>query len=143
MAKTDYVSLQKLQQIASGTALTIGLVPLSREEISRMYYQNEKKLLPILKKCDAGTIWVDRYYVAYQLGDGDVHYTYISQHHLAEELLAYRKASEERDVAMALPLDILRCFHMAKLEMQASGLPYWITAPWSEKVLQKSKSEHK
>ena len=38
MAKTDYVSLQKLQQIASGTALTIGLVPLSREEISRMYY---------------------------------------------------------------------------------------------------------
>lgn len=143
MAKTDYISLQKLQQIASGTALMNGLVPVSREEISRMYYQNEKKLLPILKKCDAGTIWVDRYYVAYQLGDGDVRYTYISQHHLAEEVLAYRNASEERGVTMALPLDILHCFQIAKLEMQATGLPYWIAAPWSEKVLRKSKSEHK
>ena len=133
MAKTGYVSLQKLQQIASGTALTNGLVPVSREEISRMYYLHEKKLLPIIKQCDAGTIWVDRYYVAYQIGDGDVHYTYISKHHLAEEVFAYRKASEERGVAMALPLDILRCFHVAKLEMQATGLPYWIAAPWSEK----------
>lgn len=133
MAKNDFVSLQKLQQIASGTALTNGLVPVPREEIARMYYMNDKKLLPIIKQCDAGMLWVDRYYVAYQIGDGDVHYTYISKHHLAEEVLAYRAASERCDMAMTLPLDIQLCFHEAKQEMQATRLPYWIATPWSEK----------
>ena len=133
MAKEEYVSLQKLQQIASGTALTNGLVPVSREEITRMYYTNEKKLLPIMKQCEAGTIWVDRYYVAYQIDDGDVHYTYISKRHLVEEVTAYRAASKERDTKVAMPLDVQRCFHVAKLDMQATGLPYWIAAPWSER----------
>ena len=133
MAKNDFVSLQKLQQIASGTALTNGLVPIPREQIARMYYLKGVNQQPIIKRCDAGTLWVDKYYVAFQIDDGDVYYTYISKHHIAEEVSAYREASEERGVKIAMPKDVLRCFKIARGDMLGTGLPYWIAAPWSEK----------
>lgn len=133
MAEHDYISLQKLQQLASETALTNGLAPARREDISRMYYASEKNQFPIIVRCDVGTLWVDKYYVAYQIEDGDVHYTYISKHHISEEICSYRAASRERDSRINLPPDIMKAFREAHYQMQAKGLPYWIAPSWSEK----------
>ena len=134
MAKTDFVTLRKLQQIASGTALTNGLTPISRELISHMYFQKGSNVQPILRRCEKGTLWVDKYYVAYQLGGGDVHYTYIAKTHIGEEAYAYRQASKERGEKVALQPDILRSFRIARRKMQMTGQPYWIAKPWAEET---------
>lgn len=130
--KYDFVSIKKLQQIASGTALANGLIPARREDITRMYYAPMKKQIPIMKRCESGTVWVDKYYVAYQLGDGDVVYTYISQCHIKEEVNAYKTASRERGMRIPFPADILRCFKTAQNAMKTTGKPYWIAEPWAK-----------
>ena len=132
MLKHECVSLRKLQQIASGTALMNHLVPVPREWIAKLYYAKDAKIQPIVKRCESGTLWVDKYYVAYQIDDGDVHYTYIAKAHLIEEVKSYREAARTRNSEIALPEDIRRCFRIARQNMRATGRPYWIDEPWAK-----------
>ena len=133
MKKIEVISLRKLQQIASGTALTHNLTPIHRGLISRMYFMKGTKNQPLIKRCENGTLWVDKFYVAYQIGDGDVHYTYIARQHLVEEVNAYREAARLRKTDVQLPEDIKRCFRIAQRNMEATDRSYWIAAPWAKR----------
>ena len=126
LKRTDFISLRKLQQIANGTALTHGLTPPLSCVIARMYFESRKNRLPIITRCGAGMLWVDKYYVAYQLGSGDVEYTYLSPRHISEEVVSYRASHTP------LPKDILRCFRIAKYDMRVSNTPYWIAPEWRD-----------
>ncbi len=75
---------------------------------------------------DTGTLWVDRYYIAYQLGDGDIHYVYLTKHHIREEIISYQTASKERGIKVELSVDIRKQFARALKWMAGSAKDIWI-----------------
>ena len=83
--------------------------------------------LPVVVENDKGTIWIDRYYIAYQLADGDVCYVYITKYHIREEIGSYRAASEARNIKVDLPTDIKRQFARALKRMAKDASDIWIS----------------
>jgi len=134
MKGRDIVSARQLIRIVNQTALINGLYAPRPEEIASMYYASEAKRMPIIKRCANGMLWVDRYYAAFQIGDGDVRYVYISERHIAEELNAYREASHQRGADVRLPKDILECFKKAQACMRGNGTRYWVDPEIQEKL---------
>ena len=97
-----------------------------------MYLQGGRWPQPIPVSCADGILWVDKYYVAYQIGNGDVYYTYLSKYHIREEINAYKAASKARGIKLSVPTDILRCFQKAKSIMDRKGTNIWIDPRWEE-----------
>lgn len=94
--------------------------------------------LPVMVENNAGTLWVDRYYIAYQLNDGDVHYVYLTKHHIREEIGSYREASTERGIKVELPTDIKQQFSTALKRMTKDANDIWISPEFiGEKKLPK------
>ena len=82
---------------------------------------------PIILDSNNGRMWVDRYYVAYQLdGTSEVKYVYIAKHHVLEEISGYRNASKLRSEDFKPSKDILRQFKRARGEMLAKGCQVWV-----------------
>ena len=127
MGKRDHVGFQKLRLIAKCTAEMYGLAMPTADEARAAYCQKGSvDPLPARKRCENGVLWVDKYYVAYQLCDGDVQYTYISRCHIHEELFAYQQTSQLRGYDVGLPPDIQRCFDTATEYMRFTGKRWWI-----------------
>ena len=73
---------------------------------------------PIVRTNGNGTIWVDRYYVAYRLyGEIDVRYVYMTRYHIIEEVHSYKAASKLRNATVKLPADIQKQFAYALKHM--------------------------
>ena len=53
--------------------------------------------LPIIVENDRARIWIDRYYIAHCMEDGEVRYVYLARRHISEETAAYRNAARNRD----------------------------------------------
>lgn len=83
--------------------------------------------LPVMVENDTGTLWVDRYYIAYQLGDGDIHYVYLTKHHIREEIISYQAASKERGIKVELSADIKKQFARTLKCMAGSTKDIWIS----------------
>ena len=132
----DCVSLRKLYQIANGTAVKYGLPRISHKQVTDMYLTPFMNLMPIVKHNETGTIWVDKYYVAYMLDDEEVHYTYIARYHIYEEVASFNKAAKERGIKSQLPEDVKNCFQEAVKQMQRRGLKCWIARPWIRDTLE-------
>lgn len=82
---------------------------------------------PIILDSNNGRMWVDRYYVAYQLdGMAEVKYVYIAKHHVLEEISGYRQASKLRGEDFKPSNGILRQFKRARGEMLAKGCQIWV-----------------
>ena len=76
---------------------------------------------PIVRKNGNGTIWVDRYYVAYRLyGEIDVRYVYMTRYHILEEVYSYRAASKLRNKQVKLPAEIQKQFAYALKHMDGN-----------------------
>ena len=86
-----------------------------------------KSVISIGTRCDGGMMWVDKYYIAFQLDNGDVQYTYLTRTHIAEECGSYKKASTERGAKISLPPDILACFRKVKRILNENDMCYWIS----------------
>ena len=71
-------------------------------------------------------MWADRYYVAYQLGAGNVCYTYLTRYHIAEEYASCRQAAKERGKNVSLPPDIRKCFLEARRIMDENDMNLWV-----------------
>ena len=99
----DCLSLRALQKAAHRTAELYGLKCPTREEMTRMYNSANHYQQPVITCCENGMMWVDRYYVAYQLGAGNVCYTYLTRYHIAEEYASCRQAAKERGKNVSLP----------------------------------------
>lgn len=128
----DSITGRALCMAAERTAKLYGLRCPAREDIWKMYNTACRYPLPIITGCDNGMLWVDRYYVAYQIGSGDVHYTYLTRHHIAEECAAYKHASDERGEKVAMPPDIRRCFAEVKRILKENNMNCWISEKISE-----------
>ncbi len=82
---------------------------------------------PLVLENGKGTLWVDKYYVAYQLdGHDDVRYEYITAYHIAEETASYRIASKARGMKLGLPAEIAGQFKKAAKQMRDTGADYWL-----------------
>ena len=129
--KEPYVlPLRKVQQIAHDTALRHGLTPPRRDRIDMMYQLGPKNSLPVIQRCERGMLWVDRTYVAYQIGTGEIHFTYITRSHIREEISSYREASRERHTLIPFPADLLATYRRMNEKMRKAGLPFWVEKPW-------------
>ncbi len=82
---------------------------------------------PVVLGNHNGVLWVDRFYVAYQLADCPcAKYVYLTRHHLLEEVSGYRAASKARGIRVALPKSIAQQFKVALFKMRAAGSEIWI-----------------
>ena len=82
---------------------------------------------PVVLANDNGVLWLDRYYVAFQLsGQTDVRYVYITGDHVNEEIASYRAASRARGRNINLPEDVAAQFKRAKRHMRNAGARFWI-----------------
>lgn len=76
---------------------------------------------PIVRKNGNGTIWVDRYYVAYRLYESsEVRYVYMTRYHILEEVYSYKAASKLRNIQVKLPADIQKQFAYALKHMDGN-----------------------
>lgn len=132
MKPKEYLTLQKLEQVACGTALSNGLTKPSRKALEKLFAEKSRFSLPLILQNRKGTLWVDKYYIAYQIGSGDVVYTYVSRSHVFEELTSYREAAKLRGQNVKIPSDVHRSLISALRKMQAKGYEYWIASPWVE-----------
>lgn len=69
------------------------------------------------------TLWIDRYYIAYSHDDEhEIHYVYLSQHHIKEEWESYLDAKG----SSLLPGHIEQQFRYAQENMDHHEQKYWI-----------------
>lgn len=122
----DYITLRALQKAATRTAELHGLKRARPDDIARMYNSATRYAQPVITGCERGILWVDKLYVAYQIDDGDVHYTYLTRLHIAEEVASYNAASREREKKIIMPADIRKCFIEAKRIMHENDMNYWV-----------------
>lgn len=102
---------------------------LRRPSYLRMLKEfNSKYLFPMVLNNGNGTLWVDRYYVAYKLsGQTEVRYAYITKFHMLEEMYSYKTASKLRNIRVKLPVDIQKQFVFAFKHMYGS---IWVDPDW-------------
>ncbi len=127
MSAREIASLNSLQvyNLAKEVAEKYGLrrpdYAVLRKEMFGKYPQ------PVILDSHNGRLWVDRFYVAYQLGGcAEVKYVYVTRHHILEERSAYRVSSKRGDAKHTMPEEIARQFRIISKKMLASGTEIWV-----------------
>lgn len=115
---------KQITAIADCTARRYGLRSVTYAVVRAMY--DAAIPLPIHTCCVEGDLWVDKFYVAYQISDGQINYAYLTRTHIGEEMGSYMDASTSRRIKLAPPPDVLRCFRRAYAVMEASGENIWV-----------------
>ena len=113
------LSLREILVIANDVADRYGLCRPSHlrmlEELKGKY------IFPMVLNSGNGTLWADRYYVAYrQSGQAEVRYVYITRYHILEEVYSYKAASTLRNIPVKLPGDIQKQFAYALKHMKGN-----------------------
>lgn len=101
----DSLSLTLLRRLARRLCGDLRL-PVPADEALAALYADEIPQ-PILLNNGEMTLWIDRYYAAYQKGGGAVRYVYLTRTHVSEEREAYEQ------VGLPLPADIEEAFRAA------------------------------
>ena len=106
--------------LAAQVAEKYDLRPVPYSALRRVY--DTRFPLPVQTRSPNGQMWVDRYYIAWQLGSGPVRYGYLTRRHIFEELTAYRAAARLRGTPVLLPADIGAAFSSALRQMRLQPL---------------------
>ena len=126
-----YISTHGLWNTAVNGLMTLLLSDGESEEgitayeLRRVY--DTRFPLPVQTRSPNGQMWVDRYYIAWQLGSGPVRYGYLTRRHIFEELTAYRAAARLRGTPVLLPADIGAAFSSALRQMRLQEKNIWIS----------------
>ena len=121
MVKCESIGFERLMEIANDTARACGFQTPDVSKVAANYKAGRMYRLPVIVQNANGILWVDKYYVAYQLGTSNVHYTYVTMYHIAEEQHSWRKAGK------AIPRDIVHCFAVARVYMKLQQKePFWM-----------------
>ena len=115
-----------LLQLVNALADRHGFRRIVSSELTAMY-SNTKIPMPIMLRKHDGTLWIDRYYVAVQHGNGDVRYIYLTEQHINEEIYNYRVLKKCRENPPALPKVIAAQFRLALRRIRGSGVPIYIS----------------
>lgn len=85
-------------------------------------YLRQRDAYPVMFTDGRIRMWVDRLYIAYSYERSvSVHYVYVTDRHIEEELRSYTYASMLRGKRIFLPFDIRRQFHEASLQIAAAN----------------------
>ena len=84
--------------------------------------------LPIIVENGRVRIWIDRYYIAHCMEDGEVRYVYLARRHISEETASFRNAARNRDGNYRLPAEIGAQFKKAKKFMRSEHSNIWVEA---------------
>ena len=127
MSSREIPSLNSLQvyKLAKAVADKYGLrkpdYAVLRKEMFGKFPQ------PVILDNDNGRLWVDRYYVAYQLdGCAEVKYVYVTRHHILEEKSDYRASAKRGNTKHTMPKEIAHQFGIISKKMLASGTEIWV-----------------
>lgn len=126
MERPDFIPLRHLTRIVQSVAAQYGFECPSRDRLSRMYNASRYTQLPIIVDSERGRLWVDKYYIAFRLGESDIRYVYISKHHIYEEQGAFSAAAKARGIRSQIPRDVLDNFRVARKYMAYKGRHYWV-----------------
>ena len=131
-AECYVLPLNSLLLIATGTALKFGLPRIPDRMIQQRYKASADSIVTtIMVQNNTGTLWVDKYYVAYQLDAGPVRYTYISRGHIFEERASYQHARQIRgNPDIRLPQEIEDAFSAADNFIKDKKTKCWVANPW-------------
>lgn len=111
--------------LAAQVAEKYDLRPVPYSALRRVY--DTRFPLPVQTRSPNGQMWVDRYYIAWQLGGGPVRYGYLTRRHIFEELTAYRAAARLRGTPVLLPADVGAAFSSALRQMRLQENNIWIS----------------
>lgn len=113
--------IENIIAIAKRVAGQLGItMPHEAVLMNKLNMQNP---YPLVVKSNLFTLWIDRYYIAYSHDDEtEIHYVYVSQHHIKEEWESYLGA----DGASLLPGHIEEQFKFALERMETHEQKYWI-----------------
>ncbi|MCR4621690.1 MAG: hypothetical protein K5663_06370 [Clostridiales bacterium] len=84
------LSFREIRSLCAKMCGLLGVSEVPAWELYRNYFA--KIPLPIMLRERGRTLWIDRYYAAYQYEDGEVKYVYVTLKHACEELRACRAA---------------------------------------------------
>ncbi|MBQ3669550.1 MAG: hypothetical protein II920_10055 [Clostridia bacterium] len=79
---------------------------------------------PLVLKGEQGRVWLDKYYVACDPGDGRVRYHYITRFHINETLEDIKEARLAGRTGQTLSEETRRAFISALRRMRATGRAY-------------------
>lgn len=74
---------------------------------------------------DKYTLWIDKYYIAH-MDNKDLHYTYVTKHHIYEENRISSEIRRQRKTETTLPEVLVPIFRTAKIQMQRLNRDYAI-----------------
>ena len=81
------------------------------------------------------SLWIDRYYVAYSHEDEvDIHYVYLTRHHISEECNSYQEASLDRNNDIRLPKQIEKQFRNALMQMKKQQQKTYVPKKYQDKI---------
>ena len=126
MHKKPCLGPNELITIARMTAERHKLKMPTEARIMENFKAGSASRLPVVVECPHGILWVDRYYVAYQIRNGTVHYTYLIREHIQEEVKAYKEANAE------IPKDIQHCFLVGAAGMKKRNTWIWLAKDYRE-----------
>ena len=104
----------KVVRLAKYTCSILGIKPPTDAQMYTEYYSDIP--IPIFLDNGGVYVWIDRYYIAYQVGFGDVIYVYLTKTHICEE----------RASRIKLPPDIKRTFDYAFKQMNKLKTYTWV-----------------
>ena len=98
--------------------------------------------MPVCVENDEYQIWLTSHYIAYSsLKDKEIHYVYITKHHIKEEYQSYLVSSLERRSNFKLPDNLYKAFFEAMYEMMKTKKDYFVTKMKYKKLKLDSKSK--
>ena len=121
----DSLTARSIMKLSRKIARRYGLRMPDPDELHKQY--KSRYPLPCVTKTDAGEMWTDRYYLAYQLIGMDApKYVYLTKTHILEEKVSYRSASKLRGTNVSVPISILSQFKTAYASMRYNGIELWL-----------------
>lgn len=122
--------------ISNRISAEYGLPEAPKGAIRRMYDEDG---LPLVYENENGRLWVDKYYVAYNLCDEGIRYAYLTHHHIKEEYSGYAAAAKARKEPTHLPVEIMKEFNRAAVAMFLKGRRCWAEKRFLENPLSRQK----
>ena len=113
----------------ANTVSTIYSLPFIPAKTLMQQYST-KNPMPIILENEMGRIWVDKYYIAFQMTDGIVRYVYLTSHHVQEEYQSYLLARHIRRNRVYLPDTIKKEFQSATRKMNRENINHYVFENW-------------
>lgn len=134
--KGECLRCGQIKKIADYISETYGL-PYVDGVLLRCEYSG-KQPLPLMVVNGERIMWVDRYYVAYILEDGIIHYVYNTKHHILEEHRNWAETAKYRKKKLKMPKSVLKAFYRSGYEMFLANHQCWVDREFLEKIFQQN-----